>query len=101
MMLAALGVALVFPILTLALLDMYPEARGAASSMQAFISLLLNAGMAGLVSPWLSHDLFQLSIAAGLLSLLAWGFWHWEHTRRPRGPRSVEEAVACEPMDEL
>ncbi len=95
------GIALVFPILTLALLDMYPEARGAASSMQAFISLLLNAGMAGLVSPWLSHDLFQLSIAAGLLSLLAWGFWHWEHTRRPRGPRSVEEAVACEPMDEL
>ncbi len=46
-------------------------------------------------------NLFQLSIAAGLLSLLAWGFWRWEHTRRPRGPRSVEEAVACEPMDEL
>lgn len=76
------GIALVFPILTLAILDMFPATRGAASSMQAFISLLMNAVVAGVVSPWLSHDLAWLSAAAGLLSLLAWAIWRWERYRQ-------------------
>ena len=76
------GIALVFPILTLAILDMFPATRGAASSMQAFISLLMNALMAGVVSPWLSHELAWLSAAAGLLSLLAWSIWRWAHHRQ-------------------
>lgn len=97
----AFGIALVFPILTLAILDIFPAARGAASSMQAFISLLFNAAVAGLLSPWLSHDLFMLSLTAGLLSLLAWGFWRWEHNKRPRGPKSHDEAVVLEPIDKL
>ncbi|MGY0504029.1 multidrug effflux MFS transporter [Luteimonas sp. e5] len=95
------GIALVFPILTLAILDMYPHARGAASSMQAFISLLINAGMAGLVSPWLSHDLSALSAAAGGLSVLAWLLWRWEHNRTRRAPADAVEAVSLEPMDKL
>ena len=97
----AFGIALVFPILTLAILDMFPHARGAASSMQAFVSLLLNAVMAGIVSPLLSHDLRWLSAGAGTLTLLAWAFWRWEHNKRPRGPRNVDEAVALEPIDKL
>lgn len=95
------GIALVFPILTLAILDMFPAARGAASSMQAFISLLFNAAIAGLLSPWLSHDLFKLSMAAGLLSLLAWGLWRWEYNKRPRGPRGHDEAVVLQPIDKM
>src|SRR5690606_6373442 len=47
----AFGVALVFPVLTLAILDMYPRQRGSASSLQAFTSLALNAVVAGLLSP--------------------------------------------------
>src|SRR3546814_3998644 len=43
LMLIAFGVALAFPIITLLILDMYPRQRGAASSLQAFISLSLNA----------------------------------------------------------
>lgn len=78
----AFGIALVFPILTLLILDMFPANRGAASSLQSFTSLLLNAGMAGVISPWLSHDLARLASAAGLLSLLAWGLWRWEHYRQ-------------------
>ena len=95
------GIALVFPILTLALLDMFPGTRGGASSLQAFISLLLNAAMAGVVSPWLSHDLFLLSAAAGILTLLAWAIWRWEHMRGPRTPANAEEAVSLEPIDRL
>ncbi len=95
------GIALVFPILTLALLEMFPGTRGGASSLQAFISLLLNAAMAGLVSPWLSHDLFLLSAAAGILTLLAWALWRWEQMRGPRTPANAEEAVSLEPIDRL
>src|SRR5690606_4711716 len=54
MMLNAFGVALVFPILTLAILDMYPRQRGSASSLQAFTSLVFNAVIAGVLSPLLS-----------------------------------------------
>ncbi|MBS0217213.1 MAG: multidrug effflux MFS transporter [Proteobacteria bacterium] len=96
------GIALVFPILTLAILDMFPAVRGAASSMQAFIGLLANALMAGLVSPWLSANLFQLALAAGLLSVLAWVFWRWEYQRGkrpPRSPHDADEAVSLEPTN--
>src|SRR5690606_11203089 len=55
MSLAAFGVALVFPVLTLAILDMYPRQRGSASSLQAFFQLVLNSLVAGLLSPLLSH----------------------------------------------
>ncbi len=41
MTLNAFGIALVFPILTLAILDMYPRQRGSASSLQAFTGLVL------------------------------------------------------------
>lgn len=96
------GIALVFPILTLAILDMFPATRGAASSMQAFIGLLANALMAGLVSPWLSANLFQLALAAGILSVLAWVFWRWEYQRSkrpPRSPHDADEAVSLEPTN--
>src|SRR5690606_5631376 len=38
----AFGIALVFPIVTLAILDMFPRQRGSASSLQAFAGLVLN-----------------------------------------------------------
>ncbi|RMH93070.1 Bcr/CflA family efflux MFS transporter [Lysobacter pythonis] len=97
----AFGIALVFPVLSLALLDMYPGARGAASSLQAFCNLVCNSVIAGLVSPWLSHDLLQLSMGAAVLTVLGWLFWRWEHNRRPRAPGCLEEAVALEPIDKL
>lgn len=71
----AFGIALVFPVLTVAILDMFPLTRGAASSMQAFISLVMNGIVAGVVSPGLSHDLAWLSAAAAALSLSAWLLW--------------------------
>ena len=95
------GIALVFPILTLAILDMFPQSRGAASSMQAFISLLLNAAVAGLLSPWLSDDLFRLALAAGTLSLLAWLLWRWEMRVHARMLRCPVAPAALEPTDEL
>ena len=93
MMLAAFGVALVFPILTLAILDMYPRQRGSASSLQAFTSLLLNALIAGAVSPLLSHHPLHLAIGSAAFTLLGWLVWRWETL-------ACAVPVALEPIDE-
>ena len=78
MMLNAFGIALVFPILTLAILDMYPRQRGSASSLQAFTSLVSNALIAGVLSPLLSHTPLHLALGAAVFALLGWAFWRWE-----------------------
>lgn len=78
MALNAFGVALVFPIVTLAILDMYPRQRGSASSLQAFTALVLNAVIAGLLSPLISgHALWLVAVATTFLTI-AWLFWRWE-----------------------
>jgi len=78
MSLAAFGVALVFPILTLAILDMYPRQRGSASSLQAFTQLVLNAAVAGVLSPLLSGQGLHLALGMAGFVLLGWLFWRWE-----------------------
>lgn len=86
----AFGIALVFPIVTLAILDMYPRQRGSASSLQAFTSLVLNALIAGVLSPWISgHALWLVAVASGFLAV-AWGMWRWEQraSSRPLAPSS-------------
>ena len=101
MMLAALGVALVFPILTLAILDMYPRQRGAASSLQAFSNLIVNAVIAGVLSPLLSHHGLHLALGMAGFVLLGWLMWQWEahaHQRRLACPRNP---AALEPTDQL
>jgi MFS transporter, DHA1 family, multidrug resistance protein len=96
MVLTSFGVALVFPILTLAILEMYPRQRGSASSLQAFTSLVVNALLAGVLSPLLSHSGLLLAVAGGGFTLVGWGFWQWEKRRASRlpdgpcGPGSVE-----------
>ncbi len=75
--LGAFGIALVFPIVTLALLDMYPRQRGSASSMQAFVGLLSNAAIAGLLSPLVSHDGLLLALTSAAFTLVAFGLWRW------------------------
>jgi MFS transporter, DHA1 family, multidrug resistance protein len=100
MMLNAFGVGLVFPILTLAILDMYPRQRGAASSLQAFTSLVSNAVIAGVLSPWLSHEPLHLALGTAVFAFLGWAFWRWEmHAHRvPDAPSIVP---ALEPTDRM
>lgn len=91
----ALGISLVFPILTLAILDMYPRQRGAASSLQAFTSLILQSAVAGLFSPLLSHDPLWLALGAAFFTLVGFLFWWWEVSRTRLPPES--EPVAAVP----
>ena len=103
MVLNSFGIALVFPILTLAILDMYPRQRGSASSLQAFTSLVVNALIAGVLSPLVSGNGMQLAIAAALFALVAWAFWRWEmHASARHLPAGDPElAAALEPNDRL
>ena len=90
----AFGVALVFPIVTLAILDMYPHQRGSASSLQAFTSLVLNAAIAGVLSPLVSgHALWLVAVATTFLTL-AWLFWRWElRASQPAGMQGSESTT--------
>lgn len=84
LMLLSFGIALVFPQLMLQLLDLYPTQRGSASSMQAFLALMFQAGVAGLLSPLLSASPLHLALAAAALSVSAFGLWRWGDARSRR-----------------
>lgn len=60
----AFGVQVAFPVLTVAMLDLFPERRGSAASMQAFEQLLLNAVIAGVVAPLATRSVLTLAITS-------------------------------------
>lgn len=71
----AIGIGINFPTLTLLLLDRFPHHRGAVSSLQAFVSLVISALMAGLISPLLSGSMVTLALGALLSTALGFGTW--------------------------
>ena len=95
----AFGIALVFPIVTLAILDMYPLQRGGASSMQAFLGLLVNAAIAGLLSPLLATYGRTLALGAAVFTALGWLFWWWEIRASRRILRVPDKPVSLEPTE--
>ena len=97
----AFGIALVFPIVTLAILDMYPRQRGSASSLQAFVGLVLNAVLAGVISPLVSHDARYLAALAAAFMLSGWAFWRWETGRGRAPPDSPPPPAPLEPTGQL
>ena len=72
-MLYTTGVALAMPCLTLTLLDEFPNNRGLVSSLQNSLATLLNAVIAGVVSPLLSHSGLGLASGMAVLALLGLG----------------------------
>ncbi len=77
MAISAFGIAIVFPIVTLKLLDMFPQRRGSVSSMQSFISLTSHSLVAGLLSPLLSHSHQLLAIGSACFTAIAYLLWRW------------------------
>jgi DHA1 family bicyclomycin/chloramphenicol resistance-like MFS transporter len=60
----AFGWAMMVPVVTLLVLDLYPERRGMASSLQSFIGSLANAIVAGAISPLVMHSAVSLATAS-------------------------------------
>ena len=72
----SLGWAMMTPVVTLMVLDLFPERRGMAASMQAFVGSSANGLVAGVVAPLVMHSTVGLAFAALLLmmvGLIAWG----------------------------
>ncbi len=69
------GWALMVPVVTLLVLDLYPERRGMASSLQAFVGSTANGLVAGVVVPLVMHSTRLLacaSLAMMCIGLVAW-----------------------------
>jgi DHA1 family bicyclomycin/chloramphenicol resistance-like MFS transporter len=86
----AFGWALMVPVVTLLVLDLYPERRGMASSLQAFVGSTANGLVAGVVAPLVMHSTVQLATASLLMmgiGLLAWIYLHrrWPEIGRTAG----------------
>ena len=71
----ALGLQLMFPIVTLRVLDLFAHARGAATSAHSFCVLMCGAVVMGLLSPWLSVSLERLALTAFAANLAGWLVW--------------------------
>ncbi|MGH8821945.1 MAG: MFS transporter, partial [Rhodoferax sp.] len=75
----SLGWALMVPVVTLLVLDLYPARRGMASSLQAFIASTANGVVAGVIAPLVMHSTVALAAASLLMmcvGLVAWVFLH-------------------------
>jgi MFS transporter, DHA1 family, multidrug resistance protein len=71
----AFGWSLMVPVVTLMVLDLVPERRGMASSVQACIGSLANALVAGALAPLVMHSTLALALAS--LGLMAVGVVAW------------------------
>lgn len=60
----AFGWALMVPVVTLLVLDLHPERRGMASSLQAVIGSTANGIVAGLVAPLVMHSTLALALTS-------------------------------------
>jgi MFS transporter, DHA1 family, multidrug resistance protein len=85
----AFGWALMVPVVTLLVLDLHPERRGMASSLQAVIGSAANGVVAGVIAPLVMESTRELAIASLLMmsvGLFAWLYvkWRWPETGRER-----------------
>jgi len=71
----AFGWALMVPVVTLMVLDLVPERRGMASSLQAFVGSTANGFVAGVIAPLVMHS--PVALAATSLAMMSIGVVAW------------------------
>ena len=77
------GWALMVPVVTLLVLDLVPERRGMASSLQAFVGSAANGVVAGVISPLVMHSALGLATASLLMMCIGLTSWMYLHHRWP------------------
>ena len=76
----AFGWALMVPVVTLLVLDLHPERRGMASSLQMFVGSTANGLVAGVIAPLVMHSTVGLATAS--LLMMSLGLCSWVYIRR-------------------
>ena len=89
----AFGWAMMVPVVTLLVLDLHPERRGMASSLQAFVASSANGLVAGVIAPLVMHS--TVLLAGASLAMLGVGLFAWVyvHHRWPEIGRTVAHAL--------
>ena len=85
------GWALMVPVVTLLVLDLHPDRRGLASSLQAVIGSTANGVVAGVVAPLVMHSTRALALASLLMMSVGLLAWLYLHKRWPEVGRSVPQ----------
>ncbi len=79
------GWALMVPVVTLMTLDLVPERRGMASSVQSCVGSLANAAVAGIVAPLVMHSTLALAFTSVTMMAIGVFAWVWVKPRLPQG----------------
>ncbi|MBS0437437.1 MAG: multidrug effflux MFS transporter [Proteobacteria bacterium] len=77
----AFGWALMVPVVTLMVLDLAPDRRGMASSLQACVGSVANGIVAGVVAPLVMHSTVALALASLLMMSIGIVAWVWVKPR--------------------
>ncbi len=73
----AFGWALMVPVVTLMVLDLVPDRRGMASSLQACVGSVANGVVAGVIAPLVMHSAVALAVASLLMMSIGIVAWVW------------------------
>lgn len=76
----AFGWSLMVPVVTLLVLDLVPERRGLASSLQAVVGSTANGVVAGVLAPLVMHSTRALAVAS--FGLMCVGLVAWQIVKR-------------------
>jgi DHA1 family bicyclomycin/chloramphenicol resistance-like MFS transporter len=79
----SLGWALMVPVVTLKVLDLVPERRGMASSLQAVVGSVANGLVAGVIVPLVMHSTLALAVTSAAFLGIGLGAWQWVKRRVP------------------
>jgi DHA1 family bicyclomycin/chloramphenicol resistance-like MFS transporter len=71
------GWSMMTPVVTLLLLDLVPERRGMASSVQSSLGSAVNGLVAGVLAPLVMHSPLALAVAALALGATGLVGWTW------------------------
>ena len=82
----AFGWSMMTPVVTLLLLDLVPDRRGMASSVQASLGSAVNGLVAGVLAPLVMHSALALAVASLVLGLTGLLGWTWVKRRLPVAP---------------
>jgi DHA1 family bicyclomycin/chloramphenicol resistance-like MFS transporter len=88
----AFGWAMMVPVVNLLVLEIHPERRGLASSLQAVVGSTANGIVAGMIAPLVMHSTVLLALGSISMMLIGLASWVYLHHRWPEIGRHASEA---------